>query len=728
MDPSKMKVQELRTELQKRGLECKGLKAELCERLQEALDTELLGTDEDSTELQGLAVEDEDEALGLGSDDDDELPQEVGSQEGEADKKQKDKAAADKAAPVKAPAVKAVADKPPPERKNPAAPAPVAQKKETPKAKPKAVSQPQRTGRGRGRGSHNGATNWNVMVTEEDEDGPEAAAAGDESSESQRQGLKRQREDDKDEGRTYHEFKEESLFTRSKSPPPPEVDLDEVEDSVVCLDNASRDLQFKMDKDRLGGTSHFLDKFPTLWSGSRATHGVTKGSVCFEIMVQRNVKPKAGSSEIPVIRVGWSVADSSPQLGEDELSFAYDSRGLKVNNSNFEAYGDSYGEYDTIGCFADLDGETVELSFSKNGVALDPAFFLEKASLGDKALFPHVMCIGCAFQVNFGQRQEPWYDPPDEFTFIKNIELANLTRSKPLPKTKEECEVIMMVGLPGVGKSTWARKHMTENPEKRYEHLCIERLLPRLMTLGPDTTDKDDPKKKDDLTKLATQCLIRLVAVAASRKGNYIIDQCTVYNSAQRRKMICFKDFYRKAVVIIPKKEEWKKRLEERRQTEGELIPKLVLLEMEANYFIPKKNEYLEEVVFPELDSKNAVIEVAAAKKEAQKLMPLINKNKRQESQKRSKRGRNNYQSTGGYQGGFNNRSFIPPSTQLVYRQPQQYFGNVRRDYPAYPNYQRYPVQREQFYNDPYYRMSERDLWMRYERTRPWNYLNRYNW
>jgi len=31
-----------------------------------------------------------------------------------------------------------------------------------------------------------------------------------------------------------------------------------------------------------------------------------------------------------------------------------------------------------------------------------------------------------------------------------------------------DCELMMMVGLPASGKSTWAEKWMKEHPEKRY--------------------------------------------------------------------------------------------------------------------------------------------------------------------------------------------------------------------------------------------------------------------
>lgn len=43
---------------------------------------------------------------------------------------------------------------------------------------------------------------------------------------------------------------------------------------------------------------------------------------------------------------------TKPSLGEDEFSYGYDGRGLKVENGRFEEFGQSFGENDVIGCFA----------------------------------------------------------------------------------------------------------------------------------------------------------------------------------------------------------------------------------------------------------------------------------------------------------------------------------------------------------------------------------------
>uniref|UniRef100_A0A8C5QAE1 Uncharacterized protein n=1 Tax=Leptobrachium leishanense TaxID=445787 RepID=A0A8C5QAE1_9ANUR len=540
MDPRKMKVTELRAELQRRGLDCRGLKAELGDRLQEALDSELLGTEDcavDSPHLVTEGQEEEDEnALAL-----------------EADEEEEDEAA-------------------------------------------EAEDEESKMDGGRV------TLLQNMKVFECSDQDPQHmnlfSFIGVQTSieffffpsgKSHQQGVKRPLEETY--GPTYHEFREEFVCCFDTSP----------------LPTATCDLQFNMDKDCFGGRPLFFKKFPSLWSGSRATHGVTKGKVCFEIKRMENLPLREGNTEIPLLRVGWSIGQSGPQLGEDELSFAYDSRGLKATGGKLEAYGESFDENDVIGCFANLEGDSVEISFSKNGVDLGQAFVLEKGSLGEHSLLPHVLCKGCAFQANFGKREEPWHQPPDGFSFLQAAQSEDLIRAPLGPKSKEECEVILVIGLPGTGKTTWAQRYSEENSQKRYVHLCIDRILPQF---------KENNKTGDDLVKLAMQCLIRLVQVAGRRKGNYIIDQCAVYSSAQYRKMKCFKGFSRKAVLFVPKEEEWKRRME-LRQEEGQNYPETVLLEMKANFYVPKKCEFLNEVLYPELEVKEAEAYVFRTKKEA---------------------------------------------------------------------------------------------------------------
>ena len=55
-----------------------------------------------------------------------------------------------------------------------------------------------------------------------------------------------------------------------------------------------------------------------------------------------------------------------------------------------------------------------------------------------------------------------------------------------------------------------------------------------------------------------------------------------MYASARRRKMQPFEGFQRKAVVVVPTDEEFKRRCEKRESDEGKDVPEKAVLEMKG--------------------------------------------------------------------------------------------------------------------------------------------------
>lgn len=48
------------------------------------------------------------------------------------------------------------------------------------------------------------------------------------------------------------------------------------------------------------------------------------------------------------------------------------------------------------------------------------------------------------------------------------------------PNSRKECEVILLVGLPGAGKTHWALQHIKENAEKRYHVIGADTLIAKM--------------------------------------------------------------------------------------------------------------------------------------------------------------------------------------------------------------------------------------------------------
>ncbi|OCT68046.1 heterogeneous nuclear ribonucleoprotein U-like protein 1 [Xenopus laevis] len=410
-----------------------------------------------------------------------------------------------------------------------------------------------------------------------------------------------------DRGRGYYEHRDER---RARSPQGAGFDDDDMfDENVVVLDNYNSDLHFKLDKDRTVGYPLTIEGFAYLWSGARATHGVNRGRDGFEMKVTEEISVGHLPSNEPdphVVRVGWSLDSCSTQLGEEPFSYGYGGTGKKSTNGRFENYGETFAEHDVIGCYIDFESHgEVEISFSKNGHPLGVAFRVHKETLGCQALFPHILVKNCAVEFNFGQRPEPFCSLMPGFTFIQYVKPYERVRGTEPPKNKAECEILMMVGLPGAGKTTWAVKHAAENPEKKYNILGTNAIMEKMRVMGL-RRQRNYAGRWDILIQQATQCLNRLIQIAARRKRNYILDQTNVYGTAQKRKMRPFEGFRRKAILICPTDADLQDRIVKRTDEEGKDVPDSAVLEMKANFSLPETEDFLDEVVYIELQKEEA--------------------------------------------------------------------------------------------------------------------------
>eukprot|EP00066_Takifugu_rubripes_P017694 XP_011606960.1 PREDICTED: heterogeneous nuclear ribonucleoprotein U-like protein 1 [Takifugu rubripes] len=406
---------------------------------------------------------------------------------------------------------------------------------------------------------------------------------------------------------SYYEHREEK---RSRTPQPPAEDEEEnIDDSLVTIDTYNCDLHFKVSRDRYSGYPLTLEGFAYLWAGARATHGIIQGRVCYEMKINEEIPVKHLPSSEPdphVVRIGWSINHSSTQLGEEAFSFGYGGTGKKSENCKFSDFGEKFGENDVIGCYIDFEsGEEVEMGYSKNGVSLGVAFRTTKEALAGRALFPHVLVKNCAVEFNFGQKSQPYFPPPEGYTYIHNLEMEDKIRGTKGPATKSECEILMMVGLPACGKTTWAVKHAEENPEKKYNILGTNAIMDKMKVMGL-RRQRNYAGRWDILIQQATQCLNRLIEIAARKRRNYILDQTNVYGSARRRKMRPFEGFQRKAIVIFPTDEDLKERTLKQTNEQGKDVPDHAVLEMKANFTLPETCDFLEAVTFAELQHDNA--------------------------------------------------------------------------------------------------------------------------
>ena len=75
--------------------------------------------------------------------------------------------------------------------------------------------------------------------------------------------------------------------------------------------------------------------------------------------------------------------------------------------------------------------------------------------------------------------QEAWFPLAEGFEFAASVEEGR-ERGTARIAERAQCEMIMMIGLPGSGKTTWVTDHVEKNPEKRYNVIGTSALIERM--------------------------------------------------------------------------------------------------------------------------------------------------------------------------------------------------------------------------------------------------------
>ncbi|GFQ02319.1 heterogeneous nuclear ribonucleoprotein u-like protein 1 [Phtheirospermum japonicum] len=390
----------------------------------------------------------------------------------------------------------------------------------------------------------------------------------------------------------------------------------------VVLNPADCDIDFNVEGDGLRGSALYEEGFAYCWSGARANIGITRGKYCFgcKIVSAQPVQMEDTPLDLQnVCRVGLSRGDDDVRnLGETLNSFGFGGTGKFSNSGNFPNYGERFGVGDTIICAVDLESfPMASIGFSKNGNWLGVAKHFDAGPNGlgvvgspvkglhwESAVFPHVLLknvlVELQFSIDDGLNPVEGYKPWDAAILDGNAMLG------PAFSNVDDCEVIMLVGLPASGKTTWAEKWVKEHREKRYVLLGTNLALEQMKV--PGLLRKNNYGERFQLLMdRATKIFNALLTRASKIPRNFILDQTNVYKSARKRKLKPFADFIKIAAVVFPRSEELKIRSDKRSKEMGKEVPSEAVNEMLANFTLPMQkdmhmtDEYFDQVWFVEL-------------------------------------------------------------------------------------------------------------------------------
>ena len=90
------------------------------------------------------------------------------------------------------------------------------------------------------------------------------------------------------------------------------------------------------------------------------------------------------------------------------------------------------------------------------------------------------------FEVNFGidkaaADKENWMEPLSaEYVKVGKVEEGERERGNPRMSRRDECEMIMMIGLPGSGKTYWVDQYVADHPDKQYNVVSTTTMINKM--------------------------------------------------------------------------------------------------------------------------------------------------------------------------------------------------------------------------------------------------------
>lgn len=153
-------------------------------------------------------------------------------------------------------------------------------------------------------------------------------------------------------------------------------------------------------------------------------------------------------------------------------------------------------------------------------------------------------------------------------------------------------EIIMLIGPPGSGKSTWIKNYLATQPAMQYSIISADDFIMKWAAQDGLGNDYDAAFRHYPLEKVVS-ALYGKASWCNTNQYSVIWDQTNLDKASRAGKLACFPGYHRKAVVFEISEETLKQRRNSpERLASNKVIPDEVLAGMALKFQAPDLEEF----------------------------------------------------------------------------------------------------------------------------------------
>ncbi|EFJ42368.1 hypothetical protein VOLCADRAFT_119430, partial [Volvox carteri f. nagariensis] len=213
---------------------------------------------------------------------------------------------------------------------------------------------------------------------------------------------------------------------------------------------------------------------------------------------------------------------------------------------------------------------------------------------------------------------ERGFRPWQEATIVTADCVSTMPPPGQLPPASK-CEVLVLTGLPGSGKTTWAARHCAAHPARRYCVLGTQLVLEQMRLSCPRTRRFHYMGKPEEVFALVADTLTRIQARAPATPRNYILDRTHVTSKSRRNAVVPFRaaGFRCASVAVVSTEDKLLAQQKEAFEREGKVVPDEAMAVLRADFTLPNLEEGFDDVQYPLLGVIAALTTVNRQRREA---------------------------------------------------------------------------------------------------------------